>query len=124
REAAFAGRIDDQQHLPLVAGEPDGLAGDVVDGEVVERGHGVFRGWGAASVASERAGSACRPSDHGGAVEFARTAAADRRPSPPDRRPMPAIAHLVALRERNLGSFSVRRLLPASATRYVGPFVF
>lgn len=37
---------------------------------------------------------------------------------------MSAIAHLVAPRERSLGSFSVRRLLPAFPARFVGPFVF
>ncbi|GMU73146.1 MAG: hypothetical protein AMXMBFR42_26010 [Burkholderiales bacterium] len=37
---------------------------------------------------------------------------------------MPAIVHLVKPRERDLGSFPVRRLLPAAAARSVGPFVF
>ncbi len=37
---------------------------------------------------------------------------------------MTAIAHLVKPRERDLGSFTVRRVLPAFPTRFVGPFVF
>jgi len=37
---------------------------------------------------------------------------------------MPAIVHLVEPRERDLGSFPVRRLLPAAAARSVGSFVF
>lgn len=35
-----------------------------------------------------------------------------------------AVARLVAPRERDLGSFTVRRLLPAAVARSVGPFVF
>ena len=37
---------------------------------------------------------------------------------------MPALTSIVKPRERDLGSFSVRRLLPGFPTRHVGPFVF
>jgi len=37
---------------------------------------------------------------------------------------MSAIAQLVKPRERDLGSFTVRRVLPAFPARFVGPFVF
>ena len=37
---------------------------------------------------------------------------------------MTAIVHLVRPREHDLGSFTVRRVLPSPAPRFVGPFVF
>jgi redox-sensitive bicupin YhaK (pirin superfamily) len=37
---------------------------------------------------------------------------------------MPALSSIVQPRERDLGSFTVRRLLPGFPTRHVGPFVF
>ena len=37
---------------------------------------------------------------------------------------MPALSSIVKPRERDLGSFTVRRLLPGFPTRHVGPFVF
>ena len=40
RESAFARSVHHEEHLALVAIQLDGLAVDVVDGEVVERGHG------------------------------------------------------------------------------------
>jgi len=37
---------------------------------------------------------------------------------------MPVLSSIVRPRERDLGSFAVRRLLPGFPTRHVGPFVF
>jgi len=37
---------------------------------------------------------------------------------------MPALSSIVPPRERDLGSFTVRRILPGFPTRHVGPFVF
>ena len=37
---------------------------------------------------------------------------------------MPAIQRVIEGRERDLGGFSVRRLLPAAGLQTVGPFIF
>jgi hypothetical protein len=57
REAALACRVDDQEHLALVARELDRLAVDVVDGDVVEARHGRCRGTKAAIMARTRGGA-------------------------------------------------------------------